>query len=116
MSVLFIVIKVGGVLFDDVVVMMCLFLSVKDVQVICLVVVVYGGGFLVEILMVSFGFKSIKIDGFWVIFDEYMFYICGVLVGFVNKQLCVVVFVLGLMFVGLFLFDGNMVVCELFVD
>lgn len=31
MSVLLIVIKVGGVLFDDIVVMICLFLSVKDV-------------------------------------------------------------------------------------
>lgn len=56
MNCFFIVIKVGGVLFDDVVVMICLFLSIKDVKVICFVVVVYGGGLLVEILMVSLGF------------------------------------------------------------
>ena len=58
-----IVIKVGGALLDDAAAMTRLFLSVKEVQKTRPVVVVHGGGPLVETLMASLGLVSTKIDG-----------------------------------------------------
>ena len=81
MSVSPIVIKVGGALLDDTAAMTRLFLSEKDVQATRPVVVVHGGGPLVETLMASLGLQSTKIDGLRVTPDEHMPYICGALAG-----------------------------------
>lgn len=111
-----IVIKVGGALLDDTAAMTRLFLSIKDVQVSRPVVVVHGGGPLVETLMASLGLSSTKIDGLRVTPDEHMPYICGALAGSANKQLCAAALATGLTPVGLSLLDGNMVVCEALGD
>ena len=116
MSVSPIVIKVGGALLDDTAAMTRLFLSVKDVQATRPVVVVHGGGPLVETLMASLGLQSTKIDGLRVTPDEHMPYICGALAGSANKQLCAAALASGLTPVGLSLLDGNMVVCEPLAD
>lgn len=70
-----IVIKVGGALLDDAPAMARLFTSVKEVQTERPVVIVHGGGPLVETLMASLGLKSSKIDGLRVTPDEHMPYI-----------------------------------------
>ena len=111
-----IVIKVGGALLDDAPAMARLFLSVKEVQAERPVVIVHGGGPLVETLMASLGLKSSKIDGLRVTPDEHMPYICGALAGSANKQLCAAAIASGLTPVGLSLLDGNMVVCEPLAD
>ena len=111
-----IVIKVGGALLDDAAAMTRLFLSIKEVQTTRPVVVVHGGGPLVETLMASLGLTSIKIDGLRVTPDEHMPYICGALAGSANKQLCAAALASGLTPVGLSLLDGNMVVCEPLAD
>lgn len=111
-----IVIKVGGALLDDAAAMTRLFLSVKDVQATRPVVVVHGGGPLVETLMASLGLQSTKIDGLRVTPDKHMPYICGALAGSANKQLCAAALATGLTPVGLSLLDGNMVVCEPLAD
>ena len=116
MSVSPIVIKVGGALLDDAAAMTRLFLSVKEVQTIRPVVVVHGGGPLVETLMASLGLQSTKIDGLRVTPDEHMPYICGALAGSANKQLCAAALATGITPVGLSLLDGNMVVCEPLAD
>ena len=116
MSVSPIVIKVGGALLDDTAAMTRLFLSVKDVQATRPVVVVHGGGPLVETLMASLGLQSTKIDGLRVTPDEHMPYICGALAGSANKQLCAAALAAGITPVGLSLLDGNMVVCEPLAD
>ena len=67
-----IVIKVGGALLDDTAAMTKLFLSIKEVQSSRHVVVVHGGGPLVETLMASLGLQSTKIDGLRVTPDEHM--------------------------------------------
>lgn len=111
-----IVIKVGGALLDDAAAMTRLFLSVKEVQKSRPVVVVHGGGPLVETLMASLGLVSTKIDGLRVTPDEHMPYICGALAGSANKQLCAAAIASGLTPAGLSLLDGNMVVCEPLAD
>lgn len=111
-----IVIKVGGALLDDAAAMTRLFLSIKEVQTTRPVVVVHGGGPLVETLMASLGLTSTKIDGLRVTPDEHMPYICGALAGSANKQLCATALASGLTPVGLSLLDGNMVVCEPLAD
>ncbi len=116
MSVSPIVIKVGGALLDDAAAMTRLFLSVKEVQTVRPVVVVHGGGPLVETLMASLGLQSTKIDGLRVTPDEHMPYICGALAGSANKQLCAAALSTGITPVGLSLLDGNMVVCEPLAD
>ena len=107
-----IVIKVGGALLDDAAAMTRLFLSIKDVKATRPVVVVHGGGPLVETLMASLGLQSTKIDGLRVTPDDHMPYICGALAGGANKQLCAAALATGVTPVGLSLLDGNMVVCE----
>lgn len=111
-----IVIKVGGALLDDAPAMTRLFLSIKEVQKSRHVVVVHGGGQLVETLMASLGLSSTKIDGLRVTPDEHMPYICGALAGSANKQLCAAALATGLTPVGLSLLDGNMVVCKPLAD
>jgi acetylglutamate kinase len=111
-----IVIKVGGALLDDAAAMTNLFLSIKQVIGTRAVVVVHGGGPLVETLMASLGLQSTKIDGLRVTPDEHMPYICGALAGSANKQLCAAAIASGLTPVGLSLLDGNMVECKPLAD
>lgn len=64
---------------------------------------------MVDILLGVMQLISIKIDGLWVMFDEYMFVVSGVLVGMVNKMLCGLVIGVGVIFVGISLFDGGLI-------
>ena len=107
-----IVIKVGGALLDDTDAMLRLFTSIQRVKEQRSVVVVHGGGPLVENVMSRLNLASEKIDGLRVTPDEHMPFICGALAGAANKQLCAAAIQSGIIPVGLSLLDGNMVVCQ----
>lgn len=107
-----IVIKVGGALLDDNTAVTALLTSIKAVMQDRPVVLVHGGGPLVETLMASLGLTSNKIDGLRVTPDEHMPFICGALAGSANKTLCAIAIATGSTPVGLSLLDGNMVSCE----
>lgn len=107
-----IVIKVGGALLGDNDAMLRLFASIQRVKKNRSVVLVHGGGPLVEKLMAQLNLVSEKIDGLRVTPDEHMPFICGTLAGTANKQLCAGAIHSGITPVGLSLLDGNMVVCQ----
>lgn len=107
-----IVIKVGGALLDDQAAMSRLLTSIQTVLATRPVILVHGGGPLVETLMASLGLSSNKIDGLRVTPDEHMPYICGALAGSANKTLCAAALQAGCTPVGLSLLDGNMVTCD----
>ncbi|WP_414829538.1 acetylglutamate kinase [Alteromonas sp. H39] len=107
-----IVIKVGGALLDDKAAAAALLDSIKAVMEERPVVLVHGGGPLVETLMASLGLTSAKIDGLRVTPDEHMPFICGALAGSANKSLCAIAIESGCTPVGLSLLDGNMVSCQ----
>ncbi|MEG3766307.1 acetylglutamate kinase [Alteromonas sp. 14N.309.X.WAT.G.H12] len=107
-----IVIKVGGALLEDETAASHLLRSVSEVIKQRPVVIVHGGGPLVESLMQALNLPSKKIDGLRVTPDEHMPYICGTLAGSANKSLCGLAIKNGLIPVGLSLLDGNMVTCE----
>lgn len=107
-----IVIKVGGALLDDRAAALTLLKSINTVRETRPVVLVHGGGPLVETLMASLGLASAKIDGLRVTPDEHMPFICGALAGSANKSLCAIAIESGCTPVGLSLLDGNMVSCQ----
>lgn len=107
-----IVIKVGGALLDDKEAATTLLQSIKTVMETRPVVLVHGGGPLVETLMASLGLSSSKIDGLRVTPDEHMPFICGALAGSANKSLCAIAIASGCTPVGLSLLDGDMVSCQ----
>lgn len=107
-----IVIKVGGALLEDEAAALKLLASVKHVMAQRPVILVHGGGPLVETLMAALNLPSQKIDGLRVTPDEHMPYICGTLAGSANKALCALSIKAEVTPVGLSLLDGNMVTCE----
>ncbi|RDV26858.1 acetylglutamate kinase [Alteromonas aestuariivivens] len=106
-----IVIKVGGALMEDAAAT-ALLSEIKAVSANRPVVLVHGGGPLVESLMAALQLESKKIDGLRVTPDEHMPYICGALAGSANKALCGLAVSCQLTPVGLSLLDGNLVKCE----
>ncbi len=112
MSLSPIVIKVGGALLEDEQAALSLLTSVGEVLKTRPVIIVHGGGPLVETLMAALNLPSQKIDGLRVTPDEHMPYICGTLAGSANKSLCAFAIRSGLTPVGLSLLDGGMVSCE----
>ncbi|MBU3020813.1 acetylglutamate kinase [Aestuariibacter sp. A3R04] len=112
MSLSPIVIKVGGALLEEESAALKLLASVKQVMTQRAVILVHGGGPLVETLMAALNLPSQKIDGLRVTPDEHMPYICGTLAGSANKALCALAIKAGVTPVGLSLLDGSMVTCE----
>lgn len=106
-----VVIKVGGALIDDKVAASTLFQYIAELSQTRAVVMVHGGGPLVETLMRDLGLASHKLNGLRVTPDEHMPYICGALAGTANKKLCGVAISTGLNVVGLSLLDGGMLSC-----
>lgn len=106
-----VVIKVGGALIDDNAAASTLFTFIAQLKTERPVVLVHGGGPLVETLMRDLGLASHKLNGLRVTPDEHMPYICGALAGTANKKLCSVAVATGLNSVGLSLLDGGMLTC-----
>ncbi|MEW9797391.1 acetylglutamate kinase [Alteromonas sp. CYL-A6] len=106
-----VVIKVGGALLERHDAMTRLFDSIHAVSAQRTVVLVHGGGPVVEHWMEKLSLPTRKIDGLRVTPDEDMPFICGALAGHSNTTLCAVAAACGLAPVGLSLADGNMVTC-----
>jgi acetylglutamate kinase len=114
-----IVIKIGGAILDD-----AGALSGEDSALIALlkvvasiknqpVVIVHGGGCVVEEMLQQAGFSTTKKDGLRVTPKEQMPVISGALAGNVNKSIVAAASSLNVLTVGLSLTDGQMVNCQL---
>ena len=102
------VIKVGGAFMQAENAAMALLTSISALQKNYIVVLVHGGGAMVEELLCALNITSQKIDGLRVTPTEHMPYITGALAGTANKQLCGLAIRAGMSPVGLSLLDGKM--------
>lgn len=102
------VVKVGGAFMQSDAHALALLDTLKQLQQDYQLVLVHGGGAMVEELMQALNLKSQKIDGLRVTPDEHMPYITGALAGTANKQLLALAIKAGVTPVGLSLADGNM--------
>jgi len=102
------VIKVGGAFMQDQNAALALLTTISKLQKRYIVVLVHGGGAMVEALLSALNFSSQKIDGLRVTPKEHMPYIVGALAGTANKQLCGLAIRAGITPVGLSLLDGEM--------
>jgi acetylglutamate kinase len=102
------VIKVGGAFLQAEDAALALLTTISELQKTYIVVLVHGGGAIVEDLLSALNLTSQKIDGLRVTPKEHMPFIAGALAGTANKQLCGLAIRAGLSPVGLSLLDGNM--------
>ncbi|WP_018982532.1 acetylglutamate kinase [Salinimonas chungwhensis] len=107
-----VVLKVGGALLDNKEAARLLMQHIAQLQQERAVVLVHGGGPVVESMMNKLGLTSHKIDGLRVTPDAHMPVVCGALAGTANKQLCALAIAGGLTPIGLSLMDGNMIHCQ----
>jgi acetylglutamate kinase len=102
------VIKVGGAFMQAEDAALALLKTIGELQKNYIVVLVHGGGAMVEELLSALNLTSKKIDGLRITPKEHMPYITGALAGTANKQLCGLAIRAGLSPVGLSLLDGKM--------
>ncbi len=102
------VIKVGGTFMQAEDAALALLTTIGELQKSYTVVLVHGGGAMVEELLSALKLTSQKIDGLRVTPKEHMPYITGALAGTANKQLCGLAIRAGISPVGLSLLDGKM--------
>jgi acetylglutamate kinase len=102
------VIKVGGAFMQAEDAALALLTTISELQRNFIVVLVHGGGAMVEELLSALNLSSQKIDGLRVTPKEHMPFITGALAGTANKQLCGLAIRAGLSPVGLSLLDGKM--------
>ncbi|WP_158971514.1 acetylglutamate kinase [Paraglaciecola sp. L3A3] len=102
------VIKVGGAFMQSDSHALDLLNTIGQLQENYHLVLVHGGGAMVEELMQALNLSSQKIDGLRVTPAEHMPYITGALAGTANKQLSSLAIQAGLTPVGLSLVDGKM--------
>ncbi len=106
------VIKIGGAILEQqsaLVALLNVIKSLKDQTI----VLVHGGGCVVDEMLSKAGFTTIKKQGLRVTPKEQMPFISGALAGCVNKSIVAQANSLKLNAVGLSLTDGNMVSCQL---
>lgn len=106
------VIKVGGAFMQAPKAALHLLDVIGQLQQQRPVVLVHGGGPLVEQLLQALQLTSEKVDGLRVTPAEHMPYITGALAGTANKQLCALAIRANLNPVGLCLADGHSVTCQ----
>lgn len=104
------VIKLGGAVLSDLDTLAKLFGAIQQYQKDAQrqIVIVHGGGYLVDELMEKLQFKTVKKDGLRVTPFEHINYISGALAGTANKLLQGQAIKLGLTAVGLSLADGGL--------
>jgi acetylglutamate kinase len=102
------VIKVGGAFMQHKDAALTLLTTIGELQNSYFVVLVHGGGAIVEELLSALNITSHKIEGLRVTPQEHMPFITGALAGTANKQLCGLAIRAGLNPVGLSLLDGKM--------
>lgn len=104
------VIKLGGAVLSDLDTLSLLFQSIADYQQQAQrqIVIVHGGGYLVDELMDKLQLETVKKNGLRVTPFEHINYIAGALAGTANKLLQGQAMKLGLTAVGLSLADGGL--------
>lgn len=104
------VIKLGGAVLSDLDTLAKLFGAIQQYQKDAQrqIVIVHGGGYLVDELMDKLQFETVKKDGLRVTPFEHINYISGALAGTANKLLQGQAIKLGLTAVGLSLADGGL--------
>jgi len=105
------VIKVGGAILDNADVLRRLLSDIRARQTARPVVLVHGGGALVDQLLNRLGFVSEKRNGLRVTPHEQMPIIAGALAGTANKTICSEAQRLGINAVGLSLIDAGIAKC-----
>ncbi len=106
------VIKIGGAILESesaLVALLKVIAGLNNQQV----VIVHGGGCVVDEMLAKSGYSTIKKDGLRVTPKEQMPIIGGALAGYVNKSIVGLANSMALPAVGLSLLDGNMVHCDL---
>lgn len=106
-----VVIKIGGAILAEEQALSNLLESLQKQQEFQ-VVIVHGGGYLVDELLAKAGFHTEKLNGLRVTPAEQMPIIAGVLAGTVNKSIVAKANVLGIKAAGLSLLDGELVKCS----
>ncbi|WP_034899728.1 acetylglutamate kinase [Paraglaciecola psychrophila] len=110
------VIKVGGAFMQAEDAALALLSTIAELQKNYIVVLVHGGGAMVEELLNALNLTSHKIDGLRVTPKEHMPYITGALAGTANKQLCGLAIRAGISPVGLSLLDGKMCIATVMLE
>lgn len=106
------VIKIGGAILANESALKALFNVIASLKNQA-VVLVHGGGCVVDEMLTQAGFTTIKKQGLRVTPAEQMPIISGALAGAVNKSLIATAASMNITAVGLSLTDGNMVSCQL---
>lgn len=106
------VIKVGGELLNFPEKTKALFTTIMQLQSKFGVVLVHGGGSLVQDWLERLGLESVKIDGIRVTPREHLPFVVGGLAGAANTEFCALALSQGVSSVGLTLLDGGMVKAE----
>ncbi|MER2492456.1 acetylglutamate kinase [Catenovulum sediminis] len=106
------VIKVGGALLEDADCLRAFFLELKKIREQQPVVVVHGGGALVQKLLTDLGLSSQKKDGLRITPVEHIPYVVGGLAGSANKQMVATAKAVGDQAVGISLADGGDIHCH----
>lgn len=112
-----IVIKIGGAILDEQIngtgepltALLNVIASLPEQAV----VIVHGGGCVVDQMLAQSGFTTSKKNGLRITPKEQMGIISGALAGNVNKSIVAAATTLGMNAVGLSLFDGQMIKCQL---
>lgn len=110
------VVKVGGALLENPQALSELFTVLNQLRKQRNLVLVHGGGIVVEELMAKLGLSSEKKNGLRVTPFEHIDYITGALAGTANKQLMAAAISAGAKVSGLCLADGNLCTCQQISD
>lgn len=105
------VIKIGGAILDNQAQGQALFDALLTLQKDYALVLVHGGGNMVQQWLQQLNFTSEKVNGLRVTPSEQLPFVVGALAGTANKQLCATALATGLNAVGLSLMDGGLSQC-----
>ncbi|WP_438864016.1 acetylglutamate kinase [Neptunicella sp.] len=106
------VIKVGGALLDSQEHLIKLFAVIAQLQQVRPILLVHGGGSLVEQWLTALGKQSIKIDGLRVTPQDQIAFVVGALSGAANKQLVAQAKTHQINAVGVSLADGDIAISQ----
>ena len=105
------VIKIGGAILEKPDALNALLVVIESLKADAKVVLVHGGGCVVDEMLAQAGFTTIKKHGLRVTPKEQIGLISGALAGTVNKSIVSLASTMNLSAVGLSLTDGDMISC-----
>ena len=105
------VIKIGGAILENVAALNALLTVIANLKTEAKVVLVHGGGCVVDEMLAQAGFTTVKKHGLRVTPKDQISLISGALAGTVNKSIVATANSMQLSAVGLSLIDGDMIAC-----